>query len=175
VPNSTPMSTRKFQVILGESVGQVRRYCRHKIEAVFATGERMIPVSEWKSLKIISGGSLIEASQLPQKPLVESGHALESLLAEATKGHYPFKRKKKLGPAVRGGTNKKAGKWDCDCENDGSQTVCQCDDLTGETDGRIVKIPLSYKREYNKDYRAWLKKKAAKGGKGKSGGAKKAA
>lgn len=166
------MSTSQYQVILGESVGQVRRYCRHQIVASFRGVERAIPVTEWKTVKIIAGGSLVEASRLPQKPLVESGHPLEGLLGEATKDHYPFKRKKKLGPAVRGGTNKKAGKWDCDCENDGTQTICQCDDLTGETDGRIVKIPLSYKVNYNRDYRAWLKKKAKKA---KGGSAKKAA
>lgn len=84
---------------------------------------------------------------------------LHAVLHEA-KVHYPFKRKAKLGPAIRGGTNKKAKKWDCNCTKKGDTSVCKCDDLTGDTSGKVVNVDLAYKRAYMKEYRPWLAKQA---------------
>jgi len=90
-------------------------------------------------------------------------------LDEAGKSQYPFKRRPSRGPAVKKGwkmhpfyhepakSDKRSERWDCSCSN----YNCTCtDDLTDKT--IKFRIDKSYKKEYNKAYRQWLKGKAAR-------------
>lgn len=73
-------------------------------------------------------------------------------LDEEGKKHSPFKRKQKLGPGPRGGTNTKTGEWDCNCN--GYQCQCTHDDGSKKT----IKIKRGYKQKYNKQYKKWKSK-----------------
>ncbi len=147
--------------------------CRHRVTLQGANTQTYSAAS-WPKLQLemqLHGGwhplrSVVEHLEhgVPL-PLSDLG----GLLSEA-KAHYPFKRKSNLGPGPLKGKNKQTDHWDCDCSKKGGFTVCKCDDLTGATKGKIVKIPLSYKKWYNKIYRAWLAKKAAKAAASKKAG-----
>jgi hypothetical protein len=86
------------------------------------------------------GRGLFEAAE----KLVERAQEI----LEKTK-HWPFKTKDPLGPGPRGGTNKKADKWDCKCSN----YSCICTNKEGQK--KKVKISKSYKKAYNKEYKKW--------------------
>lgn len=60
----------------------------------------------------------------------------------------PFKRKDVLNKGPRGGENRKANKWDCEC----SDYECTCKNKdTGRK--KTVKIKKKYKKGYNKEYK----------------------
>lgn len=75
--------------------------------------------------------------------------------------HYPFKRKKKLGPGPMGETNRQAEKWDCETERP-YVYVCTgiADDNAGEQ--RVIRVDPDRKEEYNRLYRDWQKEQASK-------------
>ena len=79
---------------------------------------------------------------------------LRALIHEAGKEHSPFKRKDKLGPGPRRGTNAKADSWDCKCDS----YSCKCKGV-GRNRGRDkkVKIDKGYKRDYNKEYKRFVR------------------
>lgn len=73
-------------------------------------------------------------------------------LTEKGKKHWPYKRKSKLGPGPRGGTNKKTDNWNCNCSN----YRCQCKGPEGAK--RTIVIDKAYKRAYNQEYKSWRAK-----------------
>jgi len=83
---------------------------------------------------------------------------VELELVEKQSQHYPFKTKAKLGPGPRGGTNRRANKWQCTCGN----YVCTCKGVGGETKGQTKQVVIGqgYKRDYNKEYKSWSKAKS---------------
>lgn len=104
----------------------------------------------------------LDKGWLPFREVVhESKRPHGRLLSERSK-HWPFKRKKKLGPGpdVEFGTRKVSQKndWTCKCSN----YVCACKGPEGAK--KKVTINKAYKSKYNKRYKAWAVKK----GKGKA-------
>mgnify|MGYP006908379182 CR=1 FL=1 len=71
--------------------------------------------------------------------------------------HYPFSRRRKLGPGPLGDTNERAAKWDCTCE---TPYVCVCDGIAEETEvqRRVIRTDPKRKKAYNKMYRQWRKR-----------------
>ena len=67
--------------------------------------------------------------------------------------HYPFKHRAKLGPGPLDETNRRAQKWDCQCDN----YKCTCVGISEETQGKTKTIYTDAKRKaaYNKMYRQW--------------------
>lgn len=69
----------------------------------------------------------------------------------------PFRFSKKIGTGPRGGTNASRALWKCTAKN--YSVTCQG---RGPNKGKSKKFRIkpAYKRAYNKQYRAWLKKGA---------------
>lgn len=65
---------------------------------------------------------------------------------------YPFKNYAHLGPGPRSGENDEEDYWKCNCKN----YKCNCTGASGEK--KKVNIGREYKREYNKEYKAWRRK-----------------
>lgn len=72
-------------------------------------------------------------------------------LTEKGKAHWPYKRKSHLGPGPRKGENDQTDNWDCSCAN----YKCTCKGSGGRE--RKVRIKRSYKKAYNKQYKAWCR------------------
>ena len=129
-------------------------------QVIGARNMRQIEPNEQRleAFRDLAGESLDEETV---DALIEQLHELH----EASK-HYPFKRKAKLGPGPRKGTNRKARRFNCKC----SSYKCLCK-VKGKKKPKRVVIKPDYKAAYNAEYRAWLKKK--KKGKGKKKAAEK--
>ncbi len=70
--------------------------------------------------------------------------------------HFPFRYRKKIGPGPKHETNKRADKWDCECED----YFCVCEGIARSNYGQVKKIWTNRKRKkkYNKMYRKWRKR-----------------
>jgi hypothetical protein len=93
---------------------------------------------------------------------------LKTLLPETKGFRYPFKRKSSIGLGPRKGRNtaRKSEPWECSCKPYG----CTCVSGKGRTKRvRKVKINKSWKKQYNKEYKAWASKKNKSGKKAKKG------
>lgn len=102
-------------------------------------------------------GSL-ELLDMNGEPLTEEG------------SHHPFKRWSNIGIGPRDDANAAKGRWKCKCSN----YLCKCVG-SGDRKGtsKTVRIKRSYKKAYNKEYKAWRAKQEPgyepSGGPGKSG------
>jgi len=77
--------------------------------------------------------------------------------------HYPFRKKRKIGPGPKGQTLERADRWSCDCETVGHIQTCECKGVKTKT-GRpskarkTVRNDLRKKKKYRKAYKAWKKR-----------------
>lgn len=107
---------------------------------------------------------------------VECDEATESIIEAESKrldegkAHNPFTNRKKIGKGPRGGTNAEKKDWECTSTN--YVTVCKgIGAKAGQT--KRFTIDKSYKKSYNRLYRAWSAKKKKSSDAGKKGAVEK--
>lgn len=108
------------------------------------TSYEILTTEGWKPLGSLAGC---------EDSLFRLVNELSDMLGEAGRAHDPHKRQSVNDDGPRGGTNikRKKDRWDCKCKK-GDPIQCLC--KAGKRK-RLVVIPLSYKNEYNPEYRAY--------------------